>query len=82
MLGGTTGSELRQPLGITIIGGLLVSQILTLITTPVVYLYLDRFRKRSPQERQLSRSRGPIPLGPNSLGPNPLGDAAAPPEPA
>jgi multidrug efflux pump subunit AcrB len=38
------GSELRFPLGITIIGGLLLSQLLTLYTTPVVYLYLDRFR--------------------------------------
>ena len=39
-----TGSELRQPLGITIIGGLLFSQLLTLFTTPVVYLYMDRLR--------------------------------------
>jgi multidrug efflux pump subunit AcrB len=37
------GSELRQPLGITIIGGLIFSQMLTLFTTPVVYLYMDRF---------------------------------------
>jgi len=37
-----TGSELRQPLGITIIGGLIVSQALTLFTTPVIYLYFDR----------------------------------------
>ncbi|MBV9573456.1 MAG: efflux RND transporter permease subunit, partial [Acidobacteriales bacterium] len=43
-LGTGTGSELRQPLGITIVGGLIVSQALTLFTTPVVYLYLDRFR--------------------------------------
>jgi multidrug efflux pump len=42
-LGTGTGSELRRPLGISIIGGLLVSQMLTLFTTPVVYLYLDRF---------------------------------------
>ncbi|MGA2813208.1 MAG: efflux RND transporter permease subunit, partial [Candidatus Acidiferrum sp.] len=41
-----TGSELRRPLGITIVGGLIVSQMLTLYTTPVVYLTLDRLRLR------------------------------------
>jgi multidrug efflux pump len=39
-----TGSELRRPLGITIVGGLLLSQLLTLYTTPVIYLLMDRMR--------------------------------------
>jgi len=43
-LGTGTGSELRRPLGITIVGGLIVSQMLTLFTTPVVYIYIDRLR--------------------------------------
>src|SRR5439155_20830752 len=45
-LGFGDGAELRRPLGISIVGGLLVSQLLTLYTTPVVYLYLDRMRLR------------------------------------
>ncbi|HEX6001259.1 MAG TPA: efflux RND transporter permease subunit [Hyphomicrobiaceae bacterium] len=49
------GSELRRPLGITIIGGLIVSQVLTLYTTPVVYLLLDRLHRR------LGRKREPVP---------------------
>jgi multidrug efflux pump len=43
-IGFSDGSELRRPLGIAIVGGLVMSQLLTLYTTPVVYLYLDRFR--------------------------------------
>jgi len=45
MLGSGTGSEIRQPLGYTIVGGLILSQLLTLFTTPVVYLYLDRLQR-------------------------------------
>ena len=45
-LGQGDGAEIRQPLGVTIVGGLLVSQLLTLYTTPVVYLTLDRWRSR------------------------------------
>jgi multidrug efflux pump len=51
-----TGSELRKPLGITIVGGLIVSQMLTLYTTPVVYLFLDRWRLRFQ-----SRHHGALP---------------------
>jgi multidrug efflux pump len=52
------GSELRRPLGIAIIGGLIASQLLTLLTTPVVFLLLDKLRRRSPAERALSRLSG------------------------
>jgi len=51
-IGGGTGSELRRPLGIAIVGGLVFSQMLTLFTTPVVYLYLDRFRLRWEEIRR------------------------------
>ncbi len=52
------GSEIRQPLGIAIIGGLIASQFLTLLTTPVVYVALDRWRRRGPSEAALSRHGG------------------------
>jgi len=50
-LGSGTGAELRRPLGITIVGGLLVSQLLTLYTTPVIYLAFDRLGKRLASRR-------------------------------
>jgi multidrug efflux pump len=62
-LGGGTGSELRRPLGIAIVGGLIVSQALTLFTTPVVYLYMDRIRLRVARWRGAHRKTQPI-LGP------------------
>jgi multidrug efflux pump len=55
------GAELRRPLGIAIIGGLIASQVITLLTTPVVYLLLDKLRRRSPLERQLGRHAAPDP---------------------
>ncbi len=60
-IGGGTGAELRRPLGIAIVGGLIFSQMLTLFTTPVVYLYLDRFRLRlaGARRRFVRRSASP-----------------------
>jgi len=60
-LGTGTGAELRKPLGITIVGGLMVSQLLTLYTTPVVYLYLDRLRVWLERHRSGARGRAVVP---------------------
>jgi multidrug efflux pump len=53
-LGAGMGSELRRPLGISIVGGLLVSQVLTLYTTPVIYLYMDRLGRRVSRRKDAS----------------------------
>ena len=61
-LGTGTGSELRRPLGITVVGGLLLSQLLTLYTTPVIYLYMERFRVA--MGRAMTRTRATLGLRP------------------
>jgi multidrug efflux pump len=58
-VGTGTGSELRRPLGISIVGGLLISQLLTLYTTPVVYLYMDRISRRLKEWRRGRRGEAP-----------------------
>jgi multidrug efflux pump len=65
-LGAGDGAELRRPLGIAIVGGLLLSQLLTLYTTPVVYLYLDRFRLWANRrwKRRADSPAAPAPLNP------------------
>jgi multidrug efflux pump len=60
MFGTGTGSELRHPLGVTIVGGLLVSQVLTLFTTPVIYLAFDRIAKRIARRSEAAETHGPL----------------------
>jgi len=73
MLGHGSGSELRRPLGYAMVGGLILSQMLTLFTTPVVYLYLDRAhywfeaRKKARQERKARKAgSAPGPVAPEA----------------
>ena len=58
-LGRGTGSELRHPLGITIVGGLMLSQLLTLYTTPVIYLWFDRLAQKFSHYQIGNRIEGP-----------------------
>jgi multidrug efflux pump subunit AcrB len=60
-LGSGVGSELRRPLGITIVGGLILSQMLTLFTTPVVYIYMDRLQSWIQSLRRHRASATPAP---------------------
>ena len=62
-LGTGTGSELRRPLGITMIGGLLISQMLTLFTTPVIYLFFDRLARRFSRHPEVDPGMEPVPAG-------------------
>jgi multidrug efflux pump len=64
MLGSGMGSELRHPLGIAIVGGLLVSQLLTLFTTPVIYIYFDRWGQELRAWRAGRRGPQPVPYTP------------------
>jgi multidrug efflux pump subunit AcrB len=59
--GSGTGSELRRPLGITIIGGLLISQVLTLFTTPVIYLQFDKAARWLASRRGEEPGHGAVP---------------------
>ncbi len=60
-LEGGMGSELRRPLGISIVGGLMVSQVLTLFTAPVVYLYMDRLHTKLARRKVLAHHPAPAP---------------------
>ena len=61
MLGTGTGSQIRQPLGYAIVGGLLISQLLTLFTTPVVYIYMDRLSRWIEGRRQRGHAGAVVP---------------------
>jgi len=63
-LGSGTGSELRRPLGITLVGGLMLSQLLTLYTTPVIYLFFDSIARKVSSLRGRSETHATVPAEP------------------
>ena len=66
-LGSDTGFELRRPLGISIVGGLMVSQMLTLYTTPVMYLYMERLQLRFARRKQQAANEVSIAIPPAEM---------------
>ncbi|MES1981700.1 MAG: MdtB/MuxB family multidrug efflux RND transporter permease subunit [Pseudomonadota bacterium] len=82
MLGSGVGSELRHPLGITMVGGLLVSQVLTLFTTPVIYLAFDRLGRRLEARFGITRAAPPKSAQPEPAAPSGQPDAAGETGPA
>jgi multidrug efflux pump len=71
-LAGGAGAELRRPLGISIVGGLLVSQILTLYTTPVMYLYMDKLHLIFLKHKKSRHATVQVPSDPKPAGIDPV----------
>jgi multidrug efflux pump len=82
MLGWGVGSELRHPLGISIVGGLIVSQALTLFTTPVIYLQFDKLAQRLKRKGDGEGQAGAGPRGPSPADQEEAGGPGVPPAPA
>jgi multidrug efflux pump len=78
-LGGGLGHELRRPLGIAMVGGLLVSQVLTLYTTPVIYVFFDGLSRRFHRHDTKPAPSNPTPTEPAPTEPAPTGPASTEP---